>query len=206
MSIILLILLLIGIAFLLVPEKYLVKSPHSVLHKQELEISTVKGVVLFVSELKPDQSLENLLAFKVLNQISQSNPNQYNRRYVWLIHGGVLEQPNSSFNNANSLIATFSSSNLEVMSRNASDVNDPSDSFRVVEEVFTFDVPRYGLGQLDIVCDFTGGTKAMSIGMALACIGRRRLIYLPQHGSSDNSKSFLEIDSKSLLHSIIASD
>jgi hypothetical protein len=54
---------------------------------------------------------------------------------------------------------------------------DPNDAFTVVDEVFTVDVPRLGLREVDVSCNYTGGPKPIVIGMALSCAGRRCLAY-----------------------------
>lgn len=206
MTTILLILVIIGIVFLIIPAQFLIKSPNSFLKTHHLKIDTVKGAILFVSEIKSGHEIERLLAYQILKEISISNPNKYEKRYVWLIHGGVSKEPNSSFKNTTDLISLFSSDKFELIPKNVNNINDPSDSFKVVEDIFAFEASRFGLGEFDVVCDFTGGTKAMSIGMSLACMGKRRLIYSPQDDPIIDNNIFLEIDTKSLLHSAIASE
>jgi hypothetical protein len=61
-----------------------------------------------------------------------------NKIHVWLIHGDTSSKPKSSFSNANALISRFSSDNVDVISKKISDINDPAESFSVVDGIYTF--------------------------------------------------------------------
>jgi len=77
--------------------------------------------------------------------------------------------------------------------------NDVSAFFAEVDKVFT--EKNKGIPLRDIVCDCTGGPKLASLGMALACLDRRRLIYFPRIDANDASE-YMEIDTKNLWESI----
>ncbi|HUW12609.1 MAG TPA: hypothetical protein VM537_22975, partial [Anaerolineae bacterium] len=54
------------------------------------------------------------------------------------------------------------------------DADDPEDTFVAVEEAYRRARKRYGLKTGQVIADFTGGTKAMTAGMVLACVGEGR--------------------------------
>jgi hypothetical protein len=60
-------------------------------------------------------------------------------------------------------------------------VNDPfgvQESYKVVLQIYTQYVPKVGLSEREVIADFTGGTKPMSVGMVLACGDRRSMQYM----------------------------
>lgn len=183
------------------------RKPKSTLSTRKVHIDSVKGIVLFVSAIRPDQDLqENLLAYKIMKHISDSNPENLDRRYIWLIHGETLNERNSSYWNTNELYSEFSPRNeFTVVRKGIHNINDLTQTFEVVEEIFSFELPKYNLRESDVICDITSGTKTMSTGMVLACMGGRRLVYFPQGDTDRDMSEFIEINTKSLLDAVVSS-
>jgi hypothetical protein len=60
----------------------------------------------------------------------------------------------------------------------AVDAFDLQAAYDVVQRIYEEEVPRAGLTEQEVICDFTGGTKLMSAGMILACDDRRPMQYM----------------------------
>jgi len=200
-----LVILVLGVVFVVLPSSWLSKyssqKTQTVLNKRVLEVGDIIGMILFVSKLGNGSQLSDLLAYKMLNNISKVKQKRSNKQYIWLIYGELSKEANSSYMSACKLKAEFQSPNLNVNIVDVEDINDPSKSFSVIDDIFNFEIQKYGLKDSDIVCDVTGGTKTMSIGMALACmLGKRRMIYFAKDASKDDL--IVEIDAKRLLHYI----
>lgn len=54
--------------------------------------------------------------------------------------------------------------------RGLQDEYDAKECYAIVRGVYQDDVARFGLEPKDVIADITGGTKPMTMGMALACI------------------------------------
>lgn len=56
---------------------------------------------------------------------------------------------------------------------------DAQDTYEVVNRIYRVEAHRLGLDDSDVIVDFTGGTKPMSVGMIMACLpGERSLEYV----------------------------
>ena len=76
------------------------------------------------------------------------------------------------------------------------DIFDANESFQLINDIFSRQL--YGTNPRQVVCDLTSGTKLMSLGMALACVGDRKLIYFPKT-EKDDAAQYIHIDTQSLL-------
>ena len=64
-------------------------------------------------------------------------------------------------------------------------VYEPADCFRVVDHIYSRELP-FGWTDNDVIADVTGMTVGASLGMALACIPRRRALqYVPPNFTHD---------------------
>jgi hypothetical protein len=47
---------------------------------------------------------------------------------------------------------------------------DPRDAYTAIARIYKTDVPNARLSEDEVIADFTGATKPMSLGMAMACL------------------------------------
>lgn len=116
-------------------------------------------------------------------------------RYCWLIAteppredaldptagvgAGIAEPAQSSARNATNLRERHKDRLEKIEVITIGDADDPEDTFVAVDEAYRRARKRYGLKARQVIADFTGGTKAMTAGMVLACVGQgRRLEYM----------------------------
>jgi hypothetical protein len=76
------------------------------------------------------------------------------------------ESVTSAWKNAQTLKEQYEGL-VEMYSRSI-DPEDPENIFQVIEEIYT-EAKQLNLKSADLVADFTGGTKMMTVGMVLAC-------------------------------------
>lgn len=74
------------------------------------------------------------------------------------------------------------------------DINDPEYLQDVINEIYCY-ASSFGFQDSDIIADFTGGTKAMTAGMILACIapGRRMEYFSQLDQDRENGEDLKEI-------------
>lgn len=195
MTILLAIMLMSGFVFLLIPVKYFKRSDSS-LKITRFSTIDIKAIILFVGTSRSGETLEDLLAYKILNLMSSHNREL--QKQVWLIHGDISDQQGASYYNTYQLVKRFKSEYFNIHPYGIEDIFDANETFRLVNRIF-LDVED--IKHTEIVCDCTSGTKLMTLGMALACIGKRRLIYFPKTTEGD-AKEYIEIDTKTFLRSI----
>ena len=116
-------------------------------------------------------------------------------RYCWLIAtepppegtadptagagSGIGEPAQSSGRNAAELRERYKDRFEKIEVIPIGDADDPEETFVAVEEAYRRARKRYGLKAGEVIADFTGGTKAMTAGMVLGCVGQgRRLEYM----------------------------
>lgn len=172
-----------------------IKMQGDFLKIKELPFESIKAIVLFVAHSPSNKSVEDLLSFRCLEKLSQIETNK--TRYVWLLHGDISTDEKSSYNNTGKLSKQFESNNLKIIPRAIGNVNDLKEVFSIVNSIVDH-ISEYNIERDDIVCDYTAGPKAISIGMTLACLGNLRLAFYPQN----NGQSYNEIDTNHLLYSI----
>ncbi|MBF0550536.1 MAG: hypothetical protein HQK60_08370 [Deltaproteobacteria bacterium] len=160
-----------------------------------LPFEKIKAIILFVSRSEVDKGIESLLAYRSLERLAKVGDNQ--QRAVWLLHGDIDTKEKSSYDNTGKLKTKFSSANLNIIPKQIQDINNLHEVFQVINKIAD-DSPDHNLKRTDIVCDYSAGPKALSIGMAFECLGNLRLAYFPQDGSD----TYLEIDTNHFLYSI----
>lgn len=170
--------LVAGILFLILPIGTK-RNPTLVIKRREIHISSIRATIVFVGELSRNAPIEGTLAYSLLQCMTKNSGKRV--RHVWLLHGPCPEKEEeiscSSYGVMGRLQQRFQNSGLKIMPRLVTYPFDPHDTFAVVNEVFTTEVPQMGLREADVICNYTGGPKPVAIGMALACAGRRRLAY-----------------------------
>jgi len=194
MIIILSIILVFGAIFLFVPTGYFVSATEKALRLEHFDTMDIVAIVMFVSSRKEDENLEDLVAFKILTQMT--NGKNVEAKRGWLIHGGTIDKEGSSYRNTIELITTFKGSGIKLKPAAMDDVFDVNESFQLINDIFSRQL--YGTNPRQVVCDLTSGTKLMSLGMALACGGDRKLIYFPKT-EKDDAAQYIHIDTQSLL-------
>ena len=85
--------------------------------------------------------------------------------------------PRSSYGVAGRIQNQFQSPRINIYQKGVEDPFDFHCTFTSVNELFLTDIPSKGLRESDILCNYTGGPKPVSIGMVLASAGKRRLGY-----------------------------
>lgn len=75
-----------------------------------------------------------------------------------------------------------------VMEQGASP-GDAQDTYDLVNRIYRVDADRLGLKASEIIADFTGGTKPMSVGMIMACLPTERSLEYVAFNSAKKSMS-----------------
>jgi len=160
----------------------------------------LRAIILFVSNFRQNETLEDLLAYKVLAQLDSSSSSR-NPKHVWLLHSGISSGDGSSYLSASHIAKKFKSEKIKISSYVIDDVFDANTVFPVVRRILASE--DSGVPANEIVCDCTAGTKLITLGMALASFGRARIIYFSSGGANDASE-YIEIDSRVFLESLYA--
>jgi hypothetical protein len=185
--------LFLGFIFLVVHRESRKSEPS--LKTKELALSEISALVMLVSDNRSHKQFEEMRDYKILQNLAEVHQNP--PIPVWLISDADSSNADSSYNIALKLKHTFGEKFLWVRVEDVRDINDPNHVFAAINRIFTSAQNESGLQERDLVCDCTGGIKLMSIGMALACVGKRRLVYLTK------DDKYLEIDLQNLLDSIL---
>jgi hypothetical protein len=110
------------------------------------------------------------------------------------------EPPQSSAKNALDLCDRYRERLDKVEVITIGDADDPEDTFVAVEEAYRRARKRHGLEAGEVIADFTGGTKAMTAGMVLACVGKgRRLEYMKPRKYKPDGRADAEAGSEARL-------
>ena len=188
MLIILIFLLLIAFAFAIYPVKRIGVPVNTLFMSDSKRTSDISAIILFVSNLRKNSDVKSLLAYKVINNIIAGKKL---KKYVWLLHGPIderVEDGSSSYSNAIQLKKLFKSDKLEVKTFDLEDIYDANESYLLVNRIYQSELS--GVSPKKVVCDCTAGPKPVTLGIALACIAERNLIYF----KDDEAEEFLEID------------
>ncbi|MBU0654636.1 MAG: hypothetical protein KJ914_05810 [Gammaproteobacteria bacterium] len=187
--IILFALLFAALGFLIAPMSFFVDKKIKELSLKEMPTSEISSIIMFVSDIKEDKDISELLAYKILCQMVKNK----NKKNIWLIHSPISDRKGSSYQNTYNLVNQFQNDNFNISTQGIKDVFDIKESFNVINNIL--DLTK---NDKEIICDFTSGTKPMSLGMALACIGEKRLVYFPKTDQDDASK-YLHINTGELI-------
>jgi hypothetical protein len=186
---ILIILIFLAATFIILPERLFFSRDFRKLELDEKNTKDIVSIIMFVSKLNEDEAIEDLLSYKILNQMCKSSKN----KSVWLIHSAISSENNSSYKNAYALYERFrKNKDIEIDTKAVVDIYNMEESFNVVNNILTSAKAK------NILCDFTSGTKPMSLGMALACINDQRLVYFPKT-DKNNAEKYLHINIKEFI-------
>lgn len=186
--------LLGGLFFLFItPRKE--QNRKSSLKKRSLSIPDIKGFIILSSNKPPEVNFEEILAYKIIKIISEQQKCN-KKKNIWLLSDSDYSA-NSSYQNALKLKKEFETENLKITVEDIKEINDPDKIFSKIHSIYNFAQHDICIKENEIVCDCTGGSKIMTIGMALASMGGRRLVYF------DKSDNYVEIDTKYLFDSIM---
>lgn len=186
-----------GLFFLILPTSQKADKESLLTIKKHLT-NEIKAIVLFVADLKQDEPLEELLAYKVLSHL-KSGINKENLKHVWLLHSDISSGNGSSYSSAAQLSKKFKSEKLKIHTYVIEDVFDANTIFPVVRRILRSE--NFGVSSKNVVCDCTAGTKFVTLGIALASFGNARLIYFPSGGANDASE-YIEIDTRVFIESL----
>lgn len=185
--------LFLGFIFLVVHRES--KKSESSLKTKELALGEIKALVMLVSDNRSHKQIEEIRDYKILQKLAELHQNP--PIPVWLISDADSSNADSSYNVALRLKHVFGEKFHWIRIEDIRDINDPNQVFAAINRIFASAQNEIGLQERDLVCDCTGGIKLMSIGMALACVGKRRLVYLTK------DDKYLEIDLQNLLDTIL---
>lgn len=161
--------LFVGIVFVLWPNRY--RFPFVGVKSSELETKKIRALILFVSTRKPDEPFEKLLAYKILSQMDSGK----GKKRVWLFHS----QEPSSKADANTLYSQFNDfEKLRISQHAIKDVSNISETYEKVN-TFVYMDKYLDIHPGQISCECTAGPKPVTLGFALASLGRGKLIYFP---------------------------
>jgi hypothetical protein len=180
-------LLIAAFVFVILPMKFFVSSTKKTIELKEMQTSEISSIIMFVSKLKKDKQFQDLLAYKILSHMKKNTK----FKSACLIHSGISKDDGSSYENAYKLHAEFNDEKFLITTLPISDIFDIEESFNAVNKILlSDDIPTK-----DIICDFTSGTKPMSLGMTVACIGEKRLVYFP----GEDATKYLHINPGELM-------
>jgi len=174
------------------------KNDTSTVKIESIPIEEIKAIIFLVSDhqkkIKQNENfeLENTLIYKILINLSHKfNDSNYKLKNIFLIHEDIAEKVGTSSYIARIIKDKFKNKyRIEKISIESS--YDTQKCFEAIKNIYENAINKYQLKEEDIVCDSTGGTKPMSIGAALACSGKRKLVYC-ERGCEDSLK-FLRIN------------
>jgi hypothetical protein len=88
--------------------------------------------------------------------------------YCWLLTGPDNGEQSSQAN-ATALKQRYENLGVRVEIYKMDDADDPQQTFQTVQRICQFALTQFKLQPHELIADFTGGTKCMTAGMALAC-------------------------------------
>lgn len=195
--VILTIILLAAAIFLMLPDSLYETPIQKAINLPLRPTKEIDSIIMFVT---PGQNIKTSIAFNVMTEMkSDRSPKK-----VWLIHGPIkLEEKEdsddmvkgSSYENAVKLKQLFQSGNFHVEIKGINGdfkANDP-----VTQEIFETVNSIFASAGSDVVCDFTAGPKPISLGMALASVGEKGLIYFPNN--DQDTSHYLHVKIEDLL-------
>lgn len=185
-------LLFISLIFILLPIKYFIPSDKKKIDLEEVATRDITSIIMFVSNLKKGEELSDLLSYKILLQMENNNKD----KNVWLIHSSISKNTFSSYINAYALRSKFNASNFKIKTKQIDEIFNIEENFNVVNSILSSEENRNIRN--NILCDFTSGTKPMSLGMAIACVGKKRLVYFPKTKDND-ARKYLYINLEKIM-------
>ena len=135
------------------------------------------GLIVLVSPQRATERLEDLASYQALAF------HQRRLSHCWLI---ATNGPGGSLATAQALAQHFGAYGINSTIWQVLDATHADETFALVEQIYSAEVPEAGLAEQDVIADITGGTKPMTAGMVLACGDRRPMQYMvfQQHGPS----------------------
>lgn len=101
-----------------------------------------------------------------------SNERNPTLEICWLIIGpGDAANPSSSSGNAEKIKTRLDEFGVKSNLMYIEDADNPKEVFDAVKKIKEKEIELNDLSLDDVIADYTGGTKSMSTGMALACVG-----------------------------------
>jgi hypothetical protein len=194
--------LLVGIAFVLVPQRSsrLEQRP---LSTARIEFSEVEHLIQLVSNTHDGETIDDLLQYKIANQILSSTENRC--RKIVLVAGGIDRGPKSSLDNAHQIQDLFQDNSQNVVDisvERVPKIQSPNETYEKVLNAVHAATEKTGPNG-KILCDFTGGNKMMSLGMALAAFGNAKLVYCVDDPSNDRPSHYIEINANATIEEMI---
>lgn len=89
-------------------------------------------------------------------------------KYCWLL-AGPGNGETSSWQNAQRIQADLQNKGVTTAVWQLKDADDVAEVFQIASQIYQEAQLRYNLNSEDLIADFTGGTKSMTAGLALAC-------------------------------------
>lgn len=156
------------------------QSRHGIIRTLTLDTERpprMAGLIALVSPERPDQRIAEQAAFDAID---------YHRaalRRCWLIASGG---EGGSLPAAHALRQFCEQRAIGASVWQVEDALSIAETYNVVDWLYTYDLAAHQLAETDVIADITGANKPMTVGMLLACRGRRPVQYMARqaHGPS----------------------
>lgn len=191
-----------GIAFVLLPRRSSRREERP-LSTTRIDFSEVECLIQLVSNTHDGETIDDLLQYKIAKQLLLGTENRCRR--LALVAGGTERGPNSSLDNAHQIQDLFQldfQSDVDVTVSRVPKIHSPNETYeKVLNAVREATEKTRKSGK--ILCDFTGGNKMMSLGMALAAFGKARLVYCVDAPGEGRPSHYIEINVNATIEEVI---
>lgn len=129
----------------------------------------MKGLILLVGKGLQGKPAQEQSAHVAIEYHLKNPAGRLGLRDCWLIAS------EDSYTYALELKEEFEKRGIEMhLNKVADPYYDVNDTYGVVSKIYDEDLSKAKLAENEVIADFTGGTKPMSLGMAMACLPNNR--------------------------------
>lgn len=149
------------------------KKP-KVLVPQEQQPEKHPGLILLIGTGRPGEDALDQSALDAIDyhqDVSGGN----GLKVCWLIASGG---ETGSLPIAQKVEAMLKTRNIKGIIRVVRDAFDVQDTYNVVRKIYQEELEKEGLSRDQVIADFTGGVKPMTVGMILACGDHQKMQYM----------------------------
>lgn len=194
--------LLFGVVFLLMPKR-LLPLRKQLLSITSIQFDEVEHLIQLVSKSKDDEMIEDSLQYQIAKQIVSTQKRRCCT--TTLITGGEELGEKSSIDNAHQIqkpIKLTTENTIDVRIKNVFKINNPNETYEEVLDAVRM-TSQAANSNDRIICDFTGGNKMMSLGMALAAFGNAKLVYCVDTPGGESPSHYIEINARPMIEEVI---
>jgi len=145
-----------------------------VLVSEDKQPAKHRGLILLVGIGRPGENPLNQSAWKAI-EYHLADGQAQGLQTCWLIGSGGAE---GSLSVAEKLKQMCEARNVKAQVRSVEDTFGVQETYDLVMRIYRDEAPEAGLGEQEVIADFTGAVKPMSAGMILACGERRPMQYM----------------------------